>query len=87
MPNSIDFTVTTLWLRDSVTLILCKKWRKANLFGYILVIHNIFVLFNSSSIRGVMIKKHIRFQSYVHFTLVWREWHRVMKRIESLSQT
>ena len=44
---------------DSVAplvLILRTRVRKANLFGYISQIQNIFVLFNSSSIRGVMIK-------------------------------
>ena len=56
MSNSIDFTFMTLWLRCSVALVLCKRLTKANLSGYILVIHNIFVIFNSSSIRGVMIK-------------------------------
>ena len=48
-------TQLTLLLRlcDSVAplvLILCKRLTKANLSGYILVIHNIFVLLNSSSL-------------------------------------
>ena len=51
----------TLLLRlcDSVAplvLILRTSVRKANLFGYISRLKNIFVLFNSPSIRGVMIK-------------------------------
>ena len=55
-----------------LVLILRTSVRKANLFGFISQIQNIFVLFNSSPIREVMIKKHLRFQSYAHFTLVWR---------------
>ena len=69
--NSIDFTVTTL--RDSVVplvLILHTSVRKANLFSYISRLQNSFVLFKSSSQKGVMIEKHFRFQSYEHFTLV-----------------
>ena len=41
-----------------LVLILCKRLKKENLSGYILVIHNIFVLLSSSLIRGVMIKKN-----------------------------
>ena len=56
----------TLLLRlcDSVAplvLILCKRFRKENLSGCILVIHNIFVFLNSSSIRGVIIKNTLDF--------------------------
>ena len=69
--NSIGITVKTLWLRCSLVLILRTRVREANLFGYITQIQNIF-FFNSSSIKEVMIKKHLRFQSYAHFTLVWR---------------
>ena len=39
-----------------LVLILRTSVRKANLFDYILEIQNIFVLLNSSSIRGVMIQ-------------------------------
>ena len=51
----------TLLLRlcDSVAplvLILRTSVEKTNLFGYISQIQNIFVLFNSSSIGGVMMK-------------------------------
>ena len=49
-----------------LVLILRTRVRKANLFGYITQIQNIFVLFNSSSIR----EKRLRFQSYAQITLV-----------------
>ena len=39
-----------------LVLILRTNVRKTNVFGYILEIQNIFVLLNSSSIRGVMIQ-------------------------------
>ena len=51
---------------------LCLIFRIANIFSYILKIQNVFVLLNISSIKSVMIKSKIKFQCYLHFTLVWR---------------
>ena len=55
------------------------------MFGYSLLIQNMFVLLNSSLVRVVMIKKHNIFQSNVQFTVVRRdenlkEW---LDRVES----
>ena len=58
-PGECQIQFTLLFqLCDNVTsivLVLCASVRKADLFGYILWIQNIFDLFNSCSIRGVMI--------------------------------
>ena len=53
--NSIDFTVRLCDPVAPLVLILRISVRKANLYGYISQIQNIFVLFNSSAIRGIMI--------------------------------
>ena len=57
--GQIQLTLMYFQLCDSVAslvLILHTSVKTANLFGYISQIQNIFVLCNSSSIRGVMIK-------------------------------
>ena len=59
LPFSSDFTHASV--------------RKANIFGYILEIQNISVLLNISSIFRSYDQKHISYQSYMDFTLVWRE--------------
>ena len=68
----LKYAILLLRLCDPVeliVLILLTSTRKTNLSGYILEIENIFVLFNSSSIREVKIE-NVRFQSYLQFTLV-----------------
>ena len=67
----LKYAILLLRLCDPVeliVLILLTSTRKTNLSGYILEIENIFVLFNSSSIREVKIE-NVRFQSYLQFTL------------------
>ena len=67
----------TLLLRlwDTVAplvLILRTSVRKANLYGYISRIQNIFVLFNSFSVRGDMIKTfEILILRAFYFSLTW----------------
>ena len=54
--NAIDIVVTTLWLRSSSSSDFKHKCKKSKFTWLHIWIQNIFVLLNSSSIRGVMME-------------------------------
>ena len=56
MSNYLKLLVQLCDLVAPLVLFLCKSMSKANLSDYLKEIQNVFILFNSSSVRGVMIE-------------------------------
>ena len=56
MSNYLILLVQLCDLVAPLVLFLCKSMSKANLSDYLKEIQNVFILFNSSSVRGVMIE-------------------------------
>ena len=71
--NSIDITVTTLWPRCSSMSDLSHMCKKSKFFQLHLKNTKRFCSFQFLFKKKSYDKKHLQFQCYLHFTLVWRE--------------